>query len=183
MRNYFNSRIPDFQSGGARAALAFRTKNMKLRLDKSTGYLYYWDKEKQKKFWWHRLVVEKELGRKLTSEEVVHHKDGVKQNNNFSNLEVTTYREHVFFHKKRGKIYNCEICGKENKGIHTRINRFCSRKCTGLGQRKKKDISDEEIISLLKEKTIAEVARICNVSWNAMKKRKDRYYQNHCELV
>ena len=74
MRNYFNSRIPDFQSGGARAALAFRTKNMKLRLDKSTGYLYYWDKEKQKKFWWHRLVVEKELGRKLTSEEVVHHK-------------------------------------------------------------------------------------------------------------
>ena len=41
-----------------------------------------------------RYVMEKHLGRKLTSNEVVHHKDGIKTNDNISNLQVMTVFEH-----------------------------------------------------------------------------------------
>jgi hypothetical protein len=36
----------------------------------------------------HRHIMELYLGRKLLSEEVVHHKDGNKTNNDFANLEL-----------------------------------------------------------------------------------------------
>lgn len=42
----------------------------------------------------HRLVAERMLGRRLTSEEVVHHIDGNKQNNDPANLEVLPSAAH-----------------------------------------------------------------------------------------
>lgn len=42
----------------------------------------------------HRLVMEKFLGRKLTFDEVVHHKDGNGLNNDLSNLELMSRKEH-----------------------------------------------------------------------------------------
>ncbi len=50
----------------------------------------------------HRLVMEKELGRYLKSDEVVHHIDGDKQNNALSNLVLKTRGEHVSDHFKAG---------------------------------------------------------------------------------
>lgn len=46
----------------------------------------------------HRLLVERALGRKLTYNEIVHHKDGNKQNNDLSNLEVMDRGEHIRLH-------------------------------------------------------------------------------------
>lgn len=47
----------------------------------------------------HRLVMEKKLGRYLTPEEVVHHMDGDKLNNDESNLELFANRgEHLKAH-------------------------------------------------------------------------------------
>ena len=48
----------------------------------------------------HRLVVEKELGRYLATDEVVHHMDGNRQNNEIGNLEVQIRGEHVSDHFK-----------------------------------------------------------------------------------
>lgn len=48
----------------------------------------------------HRRIVEAHIGRELTSDEVVHHKDGNKSNNDISNLEVVTRAEHARIHAK-----------------------------------------------------------------------------------
>ena len=46
----------------------------------------------------HRVVAEAMLGRKLRSDEVVHHIDGNKRNNDPSNLQVMTRSEHARMH-------------------------------------------------------------------------------------
>lgn len=46
----------------------------------------------------HRLVMEKELGRYLKPDELVHHIDGDKLNNTIENLQVVTRSEHVKIH-------------------------------------------------------------------------------------
>lgn len=58
-----------------------------------------------KKYDEHRLVFEKHLGRKLKSEEVVHHIDGDKGNNLLSNLMLfPTKSAHTKFHMKNGDL-------------------------------------------------------------------------------
>jgi hypothetical protein len=47
----------------------------------------------------HRLVVEKTIGRPLRSDEIVHHLDENKQNNNIDNLVVVTKAEHIQIHR------------------------------------------------------------------------------------
>jgi len=46
----------------------------------------------------HVLVMEKHLGRKLKSNEVVHHKDEDRLNNSIDNLQVMTRAEHARHH-------------------------------------------------------------------------------------
>jgi hypothetical protein len=47
----------------------------------------------------HRLVVEKHIGRKLLSYEIVHHMDGNKINNDIRNLVIVTRAEHINIHR------------------------------------------------------------------------------------
>lgn len=49
----------------------------------------------------HRLVMEQHLGRKLRRDEVVHHIDGNRANNDVSNLVVMTAEEHDRLHRAR----------------------------------------------------------------------------------
>jgi len=72
----------------------------------------------------HRLVMEKHLGRYLTKDEHVHHKDKNKKNNDISNLQLVSNSEHMKLHKAelredRSNI-NCNFCG----GNKTKINKY-----------------------------------------------------------
>lgn len=51
----------------------------------------------------HRLVAEKVLGRRLTPQEVVHHKDGDRQNNTPDNLQVFDSNADHLRHELTGK--------------------------------------------------------------------------------
>lgn len=61
----------------------------------------------------HRKVMEEYLGRELSPDEIVHHIDGNKLNNDISNLQLVTRAEHINIHRK-------ELL--ESQGKKSRVN-------------------------------------------------------------
>lgn len=60
----------------------------------------------------HRYIMEQQLGRKLGTDEVVHHINGDKLDNGLENLEVLGRAEHTSHHRPKRKP--CKVCGKDD---------------------------------------------------------------------
>lgn len=75
----------------------------------------------------HRIVMEKFLDRKLTSQEKIHHINGIKTDNRIENLRVVTQSEHIKIHISDGTLKNNYWKGKKFSLKH-RANMMGKRK-------------------------------------------------------
>ncbi len=82
----------------------------------------------------HRYIIEQHLDRKLDRNELVHHIDGNKRNNELYNLELIPIREHVKKHIAQGDLFTItseiskEFAKKRREAI-TDGNNFICTKC------------------------------------------------------
>jgi len=92
----------------------------------------------------HRIVMENHLGRILSTNEVVHHIDGNRKNNDISNLQLMENadhcRMHALRHGRKAVILRCPQCGKvfekyRNKSFLQKPSKYnctcCSPTCRG----------------------------------------------------
>jgi len=64
----------------------------------------------------HRLIIERKIGRYLLLTEVVHHKNGIRDDNREENLTLFTNNEHGSYHHK-GRVY---IRGQKHQSKYRR---------------------------------------------------------------
>lgn len=69
----------------------------------------------------HRRIMQEYLGRELTFDEIVHHKDGDKSNNELSNLQLMTRSEHSRMHNLENKSYEHMLKEEFNKNKSERF--------------------------------------------------------------
>lgn len=62
----------------------------------------------------HRYIMEKYIGRKLLSDEHIHHINGIKTDNRLENLEILSRSDHIKKHRKMDILNGKLLFGKEN---------------------------------------------------------------------
>lgn len=156
------------------------------KIGKINGYEYFYDPKhpqanKAGIVYVHRAVMYDVLGRVLTKDDVVHHRDGDRSNNDPLNLELTTLSKHTSEHLKERAHPKfkapCDHCGKmmERTPSKRREQMFCSNKCRSTGMRKTERPSKEKLQELLDTTTWVTIGRLFGVTDNAVRKWA-RYY-------
>lgn len=91
-----------------------RLENGDRKIDHRSGYVYVYAPEHPEAntrgyVYEHRVVAEQSIGRRLLENEVVHHKDEVRSNNNPDNLQVMDKADHARLHNIGKKMYQAPI--------------------------------------------------------------------------
>lgn len=127
------------------------------------------------KIYEHKLVMMAHIGRNLLPNEVVHHIDGVKTNNDIKNLLLLTREEHTKLHAVlSGKKISperkiCANCGRYFV-VKWRKQQFCCQKCAKAKSRKL-NIGKEELEKLVWEFPTTQLAKMLSVSDVAIARR------------
>jgi len=101
MRKEQNGRI----SRGMRNSKLLKRKKSKVKRWKDQkGYIYISKNGQTKPE--HRLVIEKFLNRPLQEWEIIHHRNGIKDDNHIENLQIVLKKSH------HGKV-RCPYCSRE----------------------------------------------------------------------
>ena len=149
------------------------------------GYEYFYDK---KKVFIHRQVAEEIIGRKLEKDEVVHHLDGNKLNNNRRNIVVLLRADHARLHifpelklekqddgthKVLPMVKVCEICSDEFKTFSKKLS-ICE-KCYSLYRIDDFDETCDNKIKYIckKKRNRVKEDRFCLVCKNVLKNRRE----------
>ena len=144
------------------------------QLNICNGYLYFCDfthplANKSGIVYVHRHLMSVSIGRWITKEECVHHKDGNRANNDIANLEILSLSEHSHLHNGYRKMKVCKECGTlfvPSAKTHV----YCSNDCYKL-QHRKFEIEREELNDLVWKMPTTEVAKLFSVSDKAIEKR------------
>ena len=72
----------------------------------------------------HRWIMEKNIGRKLSSDEVVHHINKDITDNRLENLELTTKSKYSKKHMKKGDLYHYSFSDKDRKKSNITRKRY-----------------------------------------------------------
>jgi len=137
----------------------------------------------------HILVAENRMGRRLKGNEVVHHLNGDRADNRYSNLLVLTRSQHMKLHawlnagapgierlteNRENSVKSgiaapahCRIC---DKTVQTSDGKYCSTECAGLASRKVTRPSLEQLKSDLQTMSMVKVGKKYGVSDNAVRK-------------
>ncbi len=75
-------------------------------------YVRVWNNVTKARLYYHRVKMEKKLGRKLRRSEVVHHKNGDRRDNRIRNLEVMSLANHSRIHARGRTMCNVDGCGQ-----------------------------------------------------------------------
>jgi hypothetical protein len=151
------------------------TKEISLKLQKSTGYYYFIDKchplavGNSGKVYYHRHVASLSEGHWLNRSESVHHIDGNRKNNDPDNLVVTTNSAHGSIHKGKRKNRTCRTCNA-SFAVFSKRAKYCSVKCSDIGRRKVERPSFKALKKDIRELGYAGTGRKYNVSDNAIRK-------------
>lgn len=91
----------------SKARNAWAEKHAKGTRINSQGYVEYTrGPHKGKRV--HVVLIEERLGRRLRSDECVHHIDGDRQNNHINNLALMTFAAHARLHRREEKLRRTE---------------------------------------------------------------------------
>lgn len=148
-----------------------------IKIQKDNGYQYFTDYNhplaigNSGKVYYHRHVASIKYGHWLTSDEHVHHIDGIKTNNIPTNLEVLSNVEHGLLHSG-GPVYKpCLYCNKEFGSRPSDNQKFCSIACCNLHKVKNSNITKEYLNVLIPEHSWVSLGRLFGYSDNGIKKR------------
>lgn len=91
------------------------TEHMGYIMVRKPSHPYSWENGYMKL---HRLIMEVELGRYLKPDEIVHHIDNDKKNNDINNLKLVDAATHRRIHNKENKLYESKYDLKKIRKLY-----------------------------------------------------------------